>query len=242
MKKFIATAVLSGWILVDSSEDVLFALILGGLVATAASVFLLPDQKAPKAEGVAPVGAVLANRRFRLFLVSAALIQGSHGVFYAFSTIHWRSVGYSEDLIGLLWAEGVVAEILLFAVGTALIKRIGPVRLLALAGAAAALRWTVTGVTDALPALIAVQALHAFSFGAAHLGAIHFITGTVAPSLSATAQSVYSAAVMGLGMGLSIFAAGYLYEGFGAGAFLAMAVLGGAGSMFALRLLRTETD
>ncbi|MGZ9021073.1 MAG: MFS transporter [Rhodoplanes sp.] len=91
--------------------------------------------------------------------------QGSHAVYYAFGTLHWQAAGHSDDVIGLLWAEGVVCEIVLFAAGAAVRRRISAPWLIAVAGALAALRWLVLGSTTALPAVIAVQALHAFSYG-----------------------------------------------------------------------------
>ena len=159
-------------------------------------------------------------------------------MYYAFGTLHWRAVGYSDAVIGWLWAEGVIAEIILFAFGGALVRRLGPARLIVLAGMAGIVRWSATGLSDALPVLVMVQALHAFTFGAAHLGAIYFIARTVPPALSATAQSLYSAAVMGLGLGLAILASGSLYAAFGGKAYFAMAALGALGSVLAVILAR----
>lgn len=53
---------------------------------------------------------------FLLFLLAASTIQGSHALFYAFGTLHWRAQGFADGTIGALWALGVVAEIGLFAV------------------------------------------------------------------------------------------------------------------------------
>ena len=47
---------------------------------------------------------------------AGACTQASHGALYAFGSIHWRDLGFSSATIGLLWAVGVVAEILVFAV------------------------------------------------------------------------------------------------------------------------------
>ena len=199
----------------------------------------LPDTRTAPAETARlPIGLVLRDRTFVLFLATVALIQGSHAVYYAFGTLHWRAVGYSDAVIGWLWAEGVIAEIILFAFGGALVRRLGPARLILLAGIAGIVRWCATGLSDALPVLVMVQALHAFTFGAAHLGAIYFIARTVPPALSATAQSLYSAAVMGLGLGLAILASGSLYATFGGGAYFAMAALAALGSVLAVVLAR----
>ena len=108
----------------------------------------------------------------------------------------------------------------------------------ALAGGLAALRWVVLGSTTALPAVVAVQALHAFSYGAAHLGAIHVIAKAVAPALSATAQSLYAALVMGLALGSMLLASGPLYEAFAGGAYFAMAASAALGCALAVVLAR----
>ena len=50
-----------------------------------------------------------------------------------------------------------------------------------------------------MSALLVLQILHGATFGAAHLGAIHFIAQRMEASVSVTAQSVYSAAVSGVG-------------------------------------------
>ncbi len=234
---FIAAVMISGRILVDYPSSVIFWLLLGAIAATLASCVALPDFRPPPhtVEG-RPLLKVLGDGRFMLFVAAATLIQSSHGVYYAFGTLNWQASGYAEDLIGVLWAEGVIAEIVLFAFGARVLARIGPTRLILLGAIAASVRWFVTGWTDALPVLFVVQALHAFSFGATHLGAIHFIARTVPPSLSATAQSVYAALVMGLGLGLSIYVAGLLFTRFGGGAYFAMAAMGLVGLVLAIAL------
>ena len=48
-----------------------------------------------------------AIRRFWIFVAAASALQASHQVYYGFGTLYWRSLGFSEVTIGLLWAEGV---------------------------------------------------------------------------------------------------------------------------------------
>ncbi|TVR80119.1 MAG: 3-phenylpropionate MFS transporter [Rhodospirillales bacterium] len=239
---FIAAAVGTGAVLEGRSPEIVFFLALAAVGATAVVTALLPDVRpdTPAPQGRIPLLQVLSVPGFVLFLAAAAAVQGSHAVYYAFGTLHWRAAGYSDAVIGALWAEGVIAEILLFAAGERLIRRFGPARLLVAAGLAGVVRWTVTGLTDALPALVLMQALHAFTFGAAHLAAIHFITRTVPPGLSATAQGLYAAVVMGLALGLMMAASGPLYASFGGAAFLAMAVAAGCAALLAWPLARRD--
>jgi PPP family 3-phenylpropionic acid transporter len=236
---FVVLAVAAGRVLVDQPAGTIFWMVLAAIALTALSCHLLPDIRPERASSAAlSLIQPLRDRSFALFLAAAALIQGSHAVYYAFGTLHWRAAGYPEDVIGALWAEGVVAEIILFIVGGRMLRRIGPARLLALGGFAGALRWLVLGLTDALPALVCVQTLHAFTFGAAHLGAIHFIARAVPSALSATAQSLYSALVMGLGLGLMLLASGPLYAALAGAAYFPMAAAALIGGVLAWMLTR----
>ena len=240
---FIALAVLAGRVLVDQPPAVIYWMVLAAVAVAVVACALVPGARPERtATPRAPILLILRNPRFVLFLFAAALIQGSHAVYYAFGTLHWQAAGYSDDLIGALWALGVIAEIVLFAFGNHVVRRLGPERLLVLGGVAAAIRWAITGATDVLPVLVCVQALHAFTFGASHLGAIHFVARTVAPSMSATAQSLYSAAVMGLGLGLMLLISGELYGRFGGGAYHGMAAAGLLGALLALTLMPTVTE
>ncbi len=234
---FIVTAVGTGSLLVGRSADVVLWLVFAGLALLLAVALALPDLRPQQT--LRPRLSALAVVRlpgFAVFLGAATAVQASHAVYYAFSTLHWRNAGYSEAMIGGLWAEGVIAEIALFTAGDRVARRIGPARLILLGALAGVVRWSVTGLSDALPALIAAQALHAFTFGAVHLGSIHLIAATVPPPLSATAQSLYASLVMGLGLGLMVLAAGPLYDALGGGAFLAMAGLSVAGVVLAAML------
>ena len=141
-----------------------------------------------------------------------------------------------EGTIGLLWAEGVVAEIALFAFGAGLAARLGPKRLLAIGAAGAALRWTVTAQSTELAVLISVQWLHALSFGATHLAAMQFIARAVPNEMSATAQSLQAAVAVGAAMALSTMLAGWLFAADRGSAFTAMVGLAVAGGIASVAL------
>ena len=78
----------------------------------------------------------------------------------------------------------------------------GAARLLMLAGLAATLRWAFMAIDPPLLATALLQMLHALSFGAAHIAAIHFMAHAVPFDRAATAQGLYAAIVAGLVLGL----------------------------------------
>lgn len=240
---FIVTATLVGRLLTGHSPDVLVWLIAGALALTALTCAALPDTRAASHGGAPPLPLkpLLTSAPFLLFLAAGSLNQAAHTVYYAFASIHWKAAGISNETIGLLWSEGVVAEILLFAVSGLAVKRLGPAGLLLAAGAAGTLRWLVLGLTTEVPLLAAAQVLHAATFGCAHLGAMHFIQRAVPSGLSARAQGLYSAVALGAAPGLMSPLTGLLYEGLGGGAFVVMAALSVLCALAAWRLVKTPS-
>ena len=191
-----------------------------------AAVFarLLPEAATPPAAPRVLGGwALFRLQPFRLTVACTALIQGSHAAYYGFAALFWRSQGISDGMIGLLFAEGIIAEIALFLRGRRLVERLGPAGLTACAASAAVLRWSVTAFAPPLPVLAAVQLLHAATFAMQHLAAMMVLSRTVPPERSATAQALHSALGQGVPGGLMMLLTGFLYARFGGHAFLAMA-------------------
>ena len=236
---FIAASLIMGLLVSRLGADAVLPAMIVCLAATLIAIAGLPGR--PKQTNVAtsrPIRALLANRVFILFLVTAALIQASHGAYYGFASLHWRAQGLSGHWIGALWAEGVVAEIVLFAFSRRLLRRFGVVGLLGLGGAAAAVRWIAMAATADPLLLVAVQLLHGFTFGATHLGAMHFLSRAAPEGAAATAQSLYAGASSGIAMGASLWFSGLLFAQSPAAAFAAMSVLALAGAVCAFALVR----
>jgi PPP family 3-phenylpropionic acid transporter len=230
---FAGGELLGGW----SADAILWAIIASTAVTIVVAA-CLPDTRSELV--TRRRGAFLQLARHRvllLFIVAVGLLASSHAALYAFGTIHWRHAGISDRVIGLLWGEGVVAEILLFLVGGAFMRRIHPGDAMLLAAAGGVLRWTVLALTAEPWALFAVQWLHALTFGAAHLGGMAFIARAAPAGFSATVQSLYAALGMGAAAALAILMVGPVYATFGAGAYYFMtglSLLGGAAA-WALR-------
>ncbi len=236
---FIAAASGGGAWLAGRSEAWIPVLMLGAGVLIVLAATGLPDVRLPPvARGHGSYRRLLQSRPFLLFLAAASLVQCSHAAFYGFATLHWRAAGLGEGTIGLLWAEGVVVEIVLFAFAGAVVRRVGIVPLLGLGAAAGVLRWLVTGLTTELWALALVQLLHAATFGCTHLAAMAFLQRAVPDTVSAGAQALYSAIAMGAVLALTMMAAGALYAAVAGQVFLAMAAMTVLGGGFAALLAR----
>ncbi|MBL6617072.1 MAG: MFS transporter [Reyranella sp.] len=210
-----------------------------GIVMLAPLGLILPiEQHRRDAARHAPFGIsdLLRSRPFLLFMVATGFCQASHAVLYSFGTLTWRAAGIDDITISLLWAESVAVEILLMVGSGWLLARLGVCGMIGLALGSAMIRWLGMAFTTELWALVLLQALHAGSFAACHLGAMAFIQRALPSSGTALGQSVYYALGTGAAQAVIFQIAGVLYGAYGQKAFLGMFVVAAIG-MTALVLL-----
>ena len=95
----------------------------------------------------------------------AALVLSSHALHDGFEMLRWEEGGIGPGTAGLLWSEGVLAEVVVFvAAGPTLLRRLGPAGAAALAASAGIVRWSVTAVTAWLQTMALVEPLHELTF------------------------------------------------------------------------------
>ena len=179
---------------------------------------------------------LLRSGVFLIFLAAASFDQGSHAFYYGYGGLHWRALGYSGILIGILWPLGVFAEIALFSQSLRVLRVIGPARLLLYGALGCAVRWTILAFDPPLPLVVFAQFLHGATFALAHLGAMYFILRAVPSRLAATAQSLYFVSSAGIVMGIATFASGHIYAAYGGRAYLLMSAMGVVAMALALWL------
>lgn len=239
---FIVASWVGGELLEQHGEAIVLWILVGAAAVTAVGSAMLPaGSRAPSATEAEPSPPERFSARsgpFIGFLVVASLLHAGHAVLYAFGTEHWRAHGHDASTVGLLWAESVIAEIVLFAKADRVSRWLTPRSLWLLAGATSVVRWAVLGSTVALPWLVVMQALHAFTYGALHLGAMAYIRQRVPAGARARATTLYSAAATGLALGIALPLAGELYERLAGRAYWVMAGLAALGMLLALGLLR----
>ncbi|SDL53864.1 MFS transporter [Pseudomonas indica] len=149
------------------------------------------------------------------FYLCVGLMQLSHGPYYTFLTIHLEALGYSRGVIGLLWALGVVAEVLLFIVMARVLCYFSLRQVLAASFLLAALRWLLLGTqADHLSVLLFAQLLHAATFGSFHVAAIHFVQRSFGDRQQGQGQALY-ATLAGVGGALGALYSGYSWNSLG---------------------------
>jgi PPP family 3-phenylpropionic acid transporter len=217
------------WLMVAASGLVALAAWALPPLATAA-----PEPNRSEASPQSP----LRDPAFIAVLAAASLIQASHAVFYGFSAVQWHAAGLDGTVIAALWALGVAAEIVLFALQARLPPFFEPTVLLMVGASGAVLRWVGMALDPPEFVLPWLQLLHALSFGATHLGALMYLARRAPVAKAATAQG-YLAIALGLAMAAAMAISGVLYGDFGSRAYAAMAlvaVAGGACGFVAHRL------
>ncbi|MBT3786807.1 MAG: MFS transporter [Alphaproteobacteria bacterium] len=227
---FIIASVAGGWYLKGRASDEVLFLLIGGAVILVGATFLMPDLRTePRGRKRPALLDVLKSPNFLIFVITAALLQSSHAGLYGFASRHWIDAGIDENTVGLLWAEGVVAEVIIFSAGGFLVAKLGPARMLMLAGLAGLVRWGILSLSTDLNVLIAIQALHGLTFSCTHIAAFAFVMQNIPEEQSGSAQGLFDSLAMGLFFGLSMAAAGWIYERATSDAFVLMMVLSLAG-------------
>ncbi|WGF89356.1 MFS transporter [Marinivivus vitaminiproducens] len=232
---FVATSLLTGAMIAAFGSETVLGLVVASTALILAACLLMPAGDGG-GTGRSRGGGwrTFLRRDVLIVLPAAGLIQASHAVYYGFGSLNWQHEGLGDVAIGTLWALGVVAEIILFALAAGLLRRLAPLRLLHIAALLATLRWLLMAGTSALPLLALGQALHAVSFGVTHLAVLHWLHARIPAHLAGTGQAIYNAFGNGIMLTLATLAAGPLYASLGGYAYGAMAVLSTAGGLLLL--------
>jgi len=242
---FIVTVLVLG-VLVDwRGPEIVLPAVLVIFVTIWLSAMLVRDP-APEVhpQDQPPLLEVLRRPAIVGFFVAVFLMQASHGPYYAFYSIYMTDHGYSETLIGQLWALGVIAEVGLFVVMHHLLDRFGAKLVLTVSLLLAALRWLMIGfLADSLAALLFAQLLHAATFGTFHAAGIHLVHHYFRGRHQGRGQALYSSVSFGAGGAAGSLASGYAWESLGAGlTFAAAGVLAVLGAMAAWYWIDKDHD
>ena len=224
---FIIGTTVAGWLIAQTSTSNFIWILISAMALVAISCAIAPNQEVKERRSIqkSKPWTIIVTKPFIIFIVSAGLIQISHSVLYGFGTLHWRNLGHSETTIGLFWSIGVLAEIALFALAGKFKDKLGPLTLLTAAALAGVIRWLLLAVLENDVALFVTQILHCFTFGAAHLGAMTFLSKTIPNDVFATGQGIYYTLVGGVFSGCMLPVAGFLFTSMAGDAFYFMAIL-----------------
>jgi PPP family 3-phenylpropionic acid transporter len=133
---------------------------------------------------------LLAVPDFRTFLAAAFLGQCAHAGYDLCFTLHLVDLGVPTATIGVAWAVGTACEVALMALAGPAFRAFPPALLLAFALGSASLRWAALATVRSPSALLALQPLHALSFGLMWLSAVNFAAQRASPGSLGAAQGL----------------------------------------------------
>jgi len=196
-----------------------------GLVPSAAAVFLILAALASRAlpargeRSARPhakdVGRLFHNPVFRRLLLIAPLHWGAAAPYNQFFGLFARDRHLSPFGLGLAFATGVGAEVLVLLRFPRLRARATLRTLMAISFAGTALRWVLVARAESTAALIGLQLFHGLTYGLFWATSIACLQGAVAPSLRATGQALFVMAMAGVGTLSGSWATGALYDATG---------------------------
>ena len=237
---FIVAAFFGGLIIEANGLKYVPILLSFGALLVFIAICFMPTIKSLPARHKMTTYALLSNRNFFPFLLACGAIQSSHGLYYGFSTIYWKSIGLSETIIGSLWAEAVVFEIILLAYFYKFKNYTSSKNFLILAGIIASIRWALMVYADNVFFLAIIQILHAFTFGLTHLAAIYFISEVMPARSQAKSQALYSAISMGACLAISIAVSGDIYNLYYEKSFFFSSLIAVIGVIISLFFIKTK--
>jgi MFS transporter, PPP family, 3-phenylpropionic acid transporter len=184
--------------------------------------------------------ALLREPGFLAIIVAAALIQGSHAAYYTFASIAWQNAGLGGLTIAGLWALGVIAEIVIFALSPRF--TLSPAMLVIIAALSAVARWLITAQEPSVPVLAVVQLAHGLTFGLTQTGTMGLMVRQVPGHVMARAQG-YLTACTGIVTSIASVLSGAIYAQHGQRVYYlmaAMALMGAAVMWLARRRLEHQ--
>ncbi len=242
---FIVTVVVLGVLVERHGPETVLPAVLSIFVAIWLSTLLVRDpDPEPHPHDQPSLAAILRRPAIVGFFLAVFLMQVSHGPYYAFYSIYMKDHGYSETLIGQLWALGVLAEVGLFVVMHRLLQRFGARLVLIASLVLAALRWLLIGhFAELFWVILLAQLLHAATFGTFHAASIHLVYHYFRGRHQGRGQALYSSLSFGAGGAVGSLASGYAWQGVGPQfSFGAAALVAALGALVAWRWIDSRHD
>ena len=172
--------------------------------------------------------ALLRDVGFLAIIAASALIQSSHSAYYVFGSITWQLSGLGGLTIAALWALGVIAEIVVFALSPRFTLQ--PSTLVVIGGLGAAMRWLITAQEPPVGVLAVVQLAHGLSYGLTQIGIMGLMVRHVPVPVITRAQG-YLAACGGIVASCASLVSGAIYARHGQGVYYAMAAMALSGAI-----------
>ncbi|MDJ0782040.1 MAG: MFS transporter [Desulfosarcinaceae bacterium] len=209
---FILVVLVLGRFLEEQPLRWVVILILAGLVIQSLMALWIPASPASGGRRFGTGFRHLLRPRVIVFLTAAFLMLVSHGAYYGFFSIHLEELGMPRSLIGASWALAATAEIFVMLNSDRILSAFSYPGVLRFSFVMAIVRWLLLWQVTSAPGLLAVQVLHAFTYGSFHIASILYIDQLSPPEVKTLGQAINNAVTYGLGLMVGFFLSGWGYE------------------------------
>jgi PPP family 3-phenylpropionic acid transporter len=208
-----------------------------------ASLQLPLQHEAAHAEAPAPgVLHLLRRPEIAWFFASVFFTVLAHQALYAFFSLYLADLGYGKGAIGMIWALGVVVEVIWFWLQGRWFARLSAHRWLVIAGMTTALRLAAVAGFGAIPGVLVLgQLTHAITFAAQHTACIDVVNRHFGGRARGRGQALYAVIGYGFSGVVAGVAGGALVEAAGFSAvFWAASLAGLIAAVCAWNAMRAE--
>ncbi|MFA0750691.1 MAG: hypothetical protein SLRJCFUN_001094 [Candidatus Fervidibacter sp.] len=160
--------------------------------------------------------SLFVDRQWQTFLGISLLSTISNGAFYAFFPLYLNRAGLGDNWQGYFWVIAVLAEIAFMAkLAAPLTQRLGLKGVMLLGILGRMVRYGAYAFPLPFSVLLALQLLHALTFGAAHTASVTWVSLFAPPSARALMQTLYASILMGIGNAIGAQLGGWVSEHWG---------------------------
>lgn len=202
----------------DKTGGLIMAVLTGALLFQAGSLIVVPKLKVQQGSGTEksePVPwAKILKPSFLAFVATAFMARFSMMSYYSFFSRYLNEV-YDFKSVGFIWLIGSISEFPVVFWSKRIMAKIGVKAFFTLAMLGTILRLLGFAVKSELWVVMALQTLHALTFGAYHCSTVTYISKTFPAKSQGSAQTIYSAFTVGLGGLLGSSAGGIVLQRFG---------------------------
>lgn len=211
---FIAMVMVLGYLIdLFSIKLTLWVVFFGSMIQSAFSIGMPNVTRADNEDFFSRAKSFL-SRRVAVFLFCGFLMLVSHGMYYGFFSIYLATLGYGSMFIGFAWALASIAEITVMIKSKWIFKYLSYDRALIISFLVAAIRWLLIAYVQSPIAVLALQLLHAMTYGIFHIASILYIDLLSPAKTKTMGQAINNATTYGLGLMVGFFLSGILYEQF----------------------------
>lgn len=194
-------------------EWIIYAVVGCMGLCLAGSFFIGEEPRAPNPRRRGIYALELLRRPSFLLLAALGIFHWASALpYHIMLNVHRENLSLPPIVTGYAVATAIACECAIIATAGRWLSAMAPLRWLTVAASFTALRWLVMGHATSASAIVAVQSLHAFTYGMFYVASISRLTEIVPEEMRASGQTLFVAFTFGLGSVIGNIYTGIVYD------------------------------